>query len=79
MKTVKVRIAVAVNSAGEWDSHGDSDERPEYGRDRMTDLAWHVNHGDPGAPVAFYWIEAELPLPAGPQTVAGTVTEGEPE
>ena len=53
-KTVRVRIAVAVDAEGEWNSFGFS----EMGEDAMSHAAEHVGD-DP----AKYWIEVDLPAP----------------
>lgn len=65
MKTVKVRIAVAVDKNGGWGSCGwtgasDSD---------LQDAAYEQT---PDTPILVTWVEAEIPLP---QTVTGMVSE----
>jgi len=68
-KTVKVRIAVAVDPSGEWSAtgwHEASDElMMECARDSVAD-------GE-----ALYWLEAELAIPE-PETVQASVTEAAP-
>lgn len=66
MKTVKVRIAVAVDPSGDWNSDGwmrgkDKDMR-EQAVDPLQDGA------------AVYWLTAELPVPEA-QEIAATVEE----
>ncbi len=63
MKTVKVRVAVAVDPSGKWSAAGWSreDGTPDEGA-AMDVVLESVDEGE-----ARYWIEAELPLP-------GTVT-----
>ena len=55
MKTVKVRIAVAVDPDGKWSAYGcpGADE---------TDMDIAVDAVAPGE--ARYWVTAELPIPA---------------
>jgi hypothetical protein len=67
LPSVKVRIAVAVNSRGGWHA---------YGEDGQTDseraaeaLAWLTDGSDP-CRVSF--VEAEIPLPTH-ATIQGTV------
>lgn len=56
---VRVKIAVAVDSTGEWNSSGWKADRPGYDEDAMGLAAEIVKDG-----AARYWIEAELPIPA---------------
>lgn len=70
-KTVKVRIAVAVDPEGKWQAHGWQPRPDHVQRDAkfMQDTAREdLEYGE-----AMYWIEAELPVPEA-QTVQGTVT-----
>lgn len=56
--TVKVRIAVAVDKNGRWNS---------FGVDNMDDdelLDWASEIVEPDA--SHYWLEAELPIPSVP-------------
>ena len=72
MKTVKVRIALAINSEGDWTANGwaDMEDWEAAGIDLGDDLA-----------TAHYWIEVEVPVPAAwePETLAGNAVEAEPE
>lgn len=73
-KTVRVRIAITVNSAGGWDTFGNSE-------DRTTDadaLQFSKEHMEipEGAIEATYWIEADVPLPVVP-VFKGEVSEPE--
>jgi hypothetical protein len=64
MKTVRVRIALVVNSEGEWAANG-WESMEEFDESEL-DL------GDEHAQ-ALYWIEAEIPVPAPwePTTLKG--------
>lgn len=67
MKTVKVRIAVAVDADGVWKAIGYSGARHErdmiaFAQDAVGDVA------------ANYWVTAELLIPE-PQVVQGKVEE----
>lgn len=64
MKTVKVRIAVAVGSDGDWIASGWKDARDS--------LVMGAVIGDVGEDASRYWITAELPIPEVP-TIAGSV------
>lgn len=54
-KTVKVRIAVAVDPSGDWNASGwrGCDDQTAMGNTLDT-----LNEGE-----ARYWLEAELPIP----------------
>lgn len=67
MKTVKVRIAVAVDPEGNWSSAGWSNGRDG---DKMGIACETVGTGE-----ARYWLEAELAIPDS-SIVQATVTEG---
>lgn len=62
---VKVRIAVAVDSSGEWTSSGWNGCDAEDAKALASDAV--------GDPYAIYWIEAELDAPEV-ATVQGKVT-----
>lgn len=69
IKTVRVRIAVAVDDKGSWAVGGtDSDSA------RFAERKARREIGNPDG-VTVHWIEADVPLPLPPQTVEGTVTE----
>lgn len=65
-KTVRVRIAVAVDPGGNWCASGWMTGSPESMMDNCLD--------EVGAGEARFWIEADVPLPLAPQTILGTVT-----
>lgn len=60
MKTVKVRIAVAVDRKGGWCASGwDTKSKPEqYERDAFGVACENLEAGE-----AKYWVEAELQVP----------------
>lgn len=69
VKTVRVRIAVAVDASGKWHSsasgcgEGNSDEeRAEWAQEFL----------DSNLPQAVYFVEADVPIPE-PQTIEGEV------
>ncbi len=73
MKTVKVRVAVAVDPSGKWSAAGWSREgTPDEGA-AMDLVLESVDEGE-----ARYWIEAELPLP-GTVTFKGEVLKTQME
>lgn len=55
---VRVRIAVAVDPTGAWLAHGGDLASAE---DSKKEIAFNEERD------AFYWIEADLPLPNGPR------------
>lgn len=68
MKTVRVRILVAVDADGGWICHGASGESDKEKRDCI--FLENIKDGE-----IFHWIEADVPLPAeaGPE-IEGIVT-----
>lgn len=66
MKTVKVRIAVAVDRDGNWSAFGCNEHTDK------VDMNYAVA-GDESL-TGRYFVEAELPIPTVP-TVQGTVVE----
>lgn len=75
MKTVKVRIAVAVASNGEWSAVGWSSKSDPQRYDRN---AWEnaiEELTDATGVVLGYWLEAELPSPEM-ETVQAKVISG---
>jgi hypothetical protein len=65
-KTVRVRIAVAVNQHGYYSADG--------GRGAGdAKLKQNVREFVKGF-AAFHWIEADVPLPLAPQTIHGEAT-----
>lgn len=74
MTTIKIRIRVGVTADGDFAAVGGSEgvvSSWTYGADSTVrdDLCDH------GEPVAWYWVEAEVPRPVTvDETVAGTVT-----
>ena len=73
MKTVKVRIAVAVDTQGNWASSGWSEKGDQVDiNEYMADIAREcVGEGE-----ALYWVEAEIPMPEV-QTIQGDVFEND--
>lgn len=59
MKTVKVRIAVAVDSSGEWNAYGGSGGMSDA--DQMDLCVEPLAQGE-----ARYWLEADLVIPKVP-------------
>lgn len=73
-KTVRVRIAVAVDENGNYAAHGNSiDGNMAHARWARRDL---TNAAEGGA-VRIEWVEADVPLPLPPQTIQGSVTPAE--
>lgn len=70
MRTVKVRIACAVNSRGEYHAQGWAGAEGEEAKDAI----WDALEPDPGGEVV-HWITAEVPVPEAVE-LAGTL-EGE--
>ena len=69
MKTVKVRIAVAVDHYGNWNASGWLNHDGKIAEGEAMDIAIDgVNEGE-----AKYWVEAELPIPE-PQVFTGSVS-----
>lgn len=56
--TIRIRIAVAIDSGGEWNANGWGGKAQPYERDAMSMARECV-----GADAVEYWIEAELPIP----------------
>ena len=63
MKTVKVRIAVAVDPDGNWNAYGWTD---------ADGVAMELALEGVASGEARYWVTAELPVPPAPE-VAGAV------
>jgi hypothetical protein len=69
MKTVRVRIAVAVDADGKWNASGWGTEHT-FANDTAMDIVIEgVEDGE-----ARYWVEAELQIPEE-KTVQGEVEE----
>lgn len=66
MKTVRVRIAVAVNKHGGWCASGSESLSDEDAMGLAT--AWFDDDGI----TARYWVTADLPVPVEPE-IAGEV------
>lgn len=75
-ETVRVRIAVAINSDGQYEAAGadgqDDGEREDYAQEWLLDRS--------GENSAVHFVEADVPIPVKPepQTIEGVV-ESEPE
>lgn len=67
MKTVKVRIAVAIDSKGNWNACGWPDQKD---KGEMAGIALDSLPGDPYEVV--HWVEADVPIPES-LTVQGAV------
>lgn len=66
MKTVRVRIAVAVDADGKWCSAGWVDSDDSLEQTALDGL-------DSARPTVVHFIEADVPMPE-PTTVEGSVT-----
>jgi hypothetical protein len=66
MKTIKVRVAVAIDPSGKWNALGWSGECDYV---IMRDCVEHLEEGE-----ARYWLEAELPIPEVPVIGAEVTT-----
>lgn len=56
--TIRVRIALAIDSGGEWNANGWGGQKEPYEPAAMLSAQSLV-----GEDAALYWIEAELPIP----------------
>jgi hypothetical protein len=56
--TIRIRIAVAVDSGGEWNACGWGGRDQPYDPESMTMARRTV-----GSDAAQYWVEAEVPIP----------------
>jgi hypothetical protein len=70
-KTIKVRIAVAVDEYGNWNSSGWKTANCAPAGDREV-MGNALEFLDVGGAEACYWVTAELPLPIQGE-IAGTV------
>ena len=72
MKTKKIRIALVINSEGEWAANGwdDMENWDDSGIELSDDFA-----------TARHWIEVEVPVPAPwePTAIIGKASEVKPE
>jgi hypothetical protein len=68
MRTVKVRIAVAVNKAGEWCANGWFNWKDESAQSAA------VEGLDSALPEVVHFVEAEIPLPES-ETINGEVSD----
>lgn len=66
-RTVRVRIAVAVDPQGRWAAQGWFASDPDW-----TDVICDVGSGE-----VRYWIEADVPLPAPPAVIEGVASPAE--
>lgn len=72
VRTVRVRLLVAVWPDGGWRSHG-----VWYGqRPDTTTREFRRAMGHDADSATFTWIEADVPLPAEPEVVPGRVVGG---
>lgn len=73
MNKVKVRIAVAVDAKGEWNSSGwGGKNEPDTQLMRACAL-----EGTGADPVKVYWLEAELDVPSDEENVVRAVVKAE--
>lgn len=71
MKTVRVRIAVAVNADGKWSAFGHVGNKDADARDiAFTNMSDYEENHD-----AVHFIEADVPVPQvpQPQTIKGEI------
>lgn len=73
-KTVRVRIAVAVDEYGEWAANGWNSKKPDYDTSAQS-LALE---GVEGCAVGFHWVEADVPVPET-TTIQATATHDRTE
>lgn len=66
MKTQKVRIALAINTEGDWYAWGAYTHDDESALDEVS--------GQLNDYTTLHWIEAEVPIPS-PMVIEGKVTE----
>ena len=67
MKTVKVKIAVVVNCAGEWTSGGWSNGKDEDRKEAALCATDGFSLSTEDGRDTLHWIEAEVPIPASPE------------
>lgn len=63
MRTVKVRIAVAVDPKGRWYGHGQGGENQLSFPMNHDELLETVDMEECGPNEALFWLTAELPVP----------------
>lgn len=71
MKTVKVRIAVAVNADGNWNSSGWKKAKDSDAMDLAQEGLQEISSCE-----KVYWVEADIPIPE-PEIVQGKVTQAQ--
>ena len=70
--TIRIRVAVAIDSGGEWNANGWG------GRDQPCDPhAMTLAKQSVGADAVEYWIEAEIPLPDATTAHDGSVIDAD--
>lgn len=76
MKTVRVRILVAITDDGTYVADGNSEVKP---RDLIASMGESIHHYMT-PPVDYCWIEADVPVPAklAPATISATVARRKP-
>lgn len=62
-KTVRVRIAVAVDETGVWASAGFPNHRQKDTGVHDKEMQEFALEGVSGRHVGFHWIEADIPIP----------------
>lgn len=78
-RTVRVRIAVAVDETGDWASSGwrlSTRNKPESQYDDMQGIALD---GVNGKVIGYHWIEADIPIPQTMTHVVEPTPGGEVE
>lgn len=71
-KTVRVRIAVAVNHLAAWSAAGSTDSSKKASQDQAVEFLDYDNE-DNRVPETVVWVEADVPIPEKDTTVEGTV------
>ena len=71
MKTVRVRIAVAVESSGAWNSCGWG---TKDGNESDSELVWAAMEPMEDVIVRQYWVECDVPVPSAETVCIEDVT-----
>lgn len=77
MKTVRVKIAVAVNTNGNWAANGfgGDNSKSKSSLDIMKSIARESLDYDSTPEMVVHWIEADVPIPES-QTIQGDLSNG---
>lgn len=76
MKTIKVRVAVAVNSNEQWSSSGAHNMPDEDAKSVALDGLDYIANSSSRHAEVIHWVEADVPVPEGAE-VSGEVTGSE--